>query len=525
MKLENSIEIDGNFWLEAALADSRSTSGCLTIDNDGSSQLRLPNNIGNIEISKIFSQCILSETRLSAWITGQGHNGELIWLHVYAEDMVLMTRGCLPVKTVFIHKSLPMFQEICTDRPSQIAFDRFTCEIEGVWEWLGVSGFQYPVDVAQWYWGDRKAPLEVRYQCPSIEFLESRQPLKWDDNKPKVSISFKISPAPFFVPPGPEFTYPKFVLEENTTIEVTPESGSFGVSDVVDHLLILRNFFAISMDMPVNVVQCNVSTVNANWGQVDGKPITNLSMYHTIGRLHGKPFRRGKHYVRIDRANRVGKHGHLWPRLTAWYDHYNKREYAIEEYLDGRFQNGPVSAPRVMALWRAMEALAGTNKKPIKDTLHHILKSVIKDNNERCYWVLKINRIRGGLAHGDNKRRPSLDELAVAYTLFIIAFNFCILTDMGMEADNLLSKDDRVGQLHYLDTGMSIRYLRRCYADIVTRCNQLGNKTNLPMTICQIRQRLRLEESKEGEELEVVLNISGWKKKDADTWLPPCTSH
>ena len=524
MKLANSIEIDGIFWLaEAELDENKSVGGHLTINTDGSSQLRLY-NAEKVNIHEILSQCIPGATHPSIWITGRGRNEELIWLYVHAIDIPLAVRTgrCLTVRTVFIHNSLQSLRNVCIRRPDQIAFNGLTCEIEGVWEWLGVSGFHYSVDVGQWYRGDRKEPLDIRYECPSVDFLESRKPLKWRKNKPKVSITFRIAPASYSVPHGSKFIYPKFTLKEATTIEIRPESGSLEVSDVVEQLLLLRNFFAVSMDMPVNIVQCDVYAANDYWGEVNGTPIANLSMYRNIGYLHGKPFRPGKEYVRIDRTDRVGERGHLWPRLTAWYEHYDERGYAIEEYLDGHFQDGPVSATRVMALWRAIEALVEASRERIAIKLHSILEPVIEDNNERKFWVQKLARIRGNLAHGDNKRRPSLNDLEMAYSLFITAFNFHILKEIGIGTGNLLDKDNQKGLLHHLDTGsMSMGYLHRYYIDVIRICKQCPNTINSPLTIDQIRENLRL---KEEQELNVALEIAGWHQKEADTWVHPFTS-
>lgn len=530
MKLMNSIEIDGIFWLEETEFDeNKGVSGHLTIDTEGRSQLRLH------DVNRMYQDDLVVKTFQSMedgvihtydWITGLGSKGECIWMHNGYHSgktslQALPTENLFSAQTVFIHQDQPL-KKISIERPNQIAFNGLTCEIEGVWEWLGVSGFQYPINVAQWYWGNHEEILEVRYKCPPVDFLESREPLQWDENKPEVSVAFRIVPTSYTAPWFPEDTYPKFALEETTTIEVKPKTGLLKISDVVKHLLILRNFFAVSMDTPVNVVQCNVSAANACWGEVNGKPVTGLSMYRNIGRLRGEPFKPGRTYVIINRSNRIGPHGHLWTRLTAWYVKYRKLGYAIEEYLDGRFIGGHLSG-KVMALWRAIDALAGEDRKPIADKLRHTLKPVIKDKQERRYWISKMNRIRGSLAHGDKKQPPSLIDLDVAYALFIIIFNFHILTELGLESDDLLGKDDRVGLLEYLQTNhIHIGSLHRHYVAIVDECKQLGHVVDSPeaLKFNQIKKELRSGDT-EGEELKIVLEVAGWSRQGADAWISP----
>ena len=195
-------------------------SGQLTIDTNGRAQLRLHdvNQLYLEDITKRFFQRFSGTVSPYDWITGVGSEGQLIWLHSAVTTGGLSFGGGPKVHSffapyVFIGKQ-PGGNEFTMERLDHLTFTRLICEIEGVWEWLGVSGFRYPLEIHQWFLEGCKEPLKVQYERPSNDSLQSEGPWAHED-RPEVTLAFRVAPTTYTAPFNGRI-YPEFVLKETT---------------------------------------------------------------------------------------------------------------------------------------------------------------------------------------------------------------------------------------------------------------------------------------------------------------------
>lgn len=533
MRLANPIEIEGIFWFEEADYDERKRlSGYLTVDTDGRAQLRLRdvNALFAHDTTKRSFQMLDGIVRPYDWITGLGTGGELIWVHkavivgnqIFGGSAIsikgLALGGDSQVYSfsapyVFIGNR-PNSDAGTRERPNALEFKSLACEIEGVWEWLGISGFKYSKDIAQWYLGDCQEILDIQYERPSENSLQSEEPLEWHEGRPKANLAFRVTPS-YCRAPFTGQIYPEFTLKETTTIEIKPAEGAFNLSDVTQHMKMLRNFFAIVMDAPVDIVQCEVSTAET-WRQ-GGKSITTLSLYCNTGKLEGDAYAPGRvKTALLGRPLTECKNRDIWTKLIAWYEQYAEHEYAIGEYLAGRFSVAPLSS-RVMALWRALDSL--TKSTGIKHSLRCLLKPILGNKKEREFWIEKLADTRNKLAHGrrtEDWRPPSRDDLEIAYAMFVFAINLYVLESIGWTRDVLLGGDNRAGWLFFLETEWRLGDLHRFY--LGDKCKKLSETDPGPVTLREIECRLGLGDK--NDELKTALEWSGWKRK-GNLWHAP----
>lgn len=332
MRLAEPIEIEGTFWLEDVDSDEdKGISGQLTIDTDGRTRLRLHdvNQLYLEDITKRFFQRFSGTVSPYDWITGVGSEGQLIWLHRAVTTGGLSFGGpkvhSFLVSYVFIGKQLGG-SGFPLERLDHLAFTRLICEIEGVWEWLGVSGFRYPLEIHQWFLEGCKEPLKVQYERPSNDSLQSEEPWVWHADRPGMTLAFRVAPTTYTAPFNRRI-YPEFTLKETTTIEIKPATRTFNLDDVTEHMRILRNFFALVMDAPVDVRQCEVHVANP-WGQ--GKDPIDLSLYCYTGKLKGNAYEPGHvKTVLLGNCSAARANGSRWPMLRGWYQVYAEHEYAI----------------------------------------------------------------------------------------------------------------------------------------------------------------------------------------------------
>ena len=235
----------GYFWLPGDEDQSRQVPGMLAVSEAGRVTLETFGYYSDNPLSLAHGSLGLTDSKLAhifGYTTKRGAI-TLVGAVVIHFRMSTMTRGAAFNCTSFVVDNLLTGGFFNKDEPF---FDRLACKIEGLHEWLGVSGFTT----------ERESnSTSITYQRPPpLPFQIS------DDIEGEFGLEHSIS---FHAPAGikiPEARYSAYIKLSTSTTPWTTE-------DVLSWAFRMRNFISLGTGAPVAI------TALVGWLQKDGQEV------------------------------------------------------------------------------------------------------------------------------------------------------------------------------------------------------------------------------------------------------------
>lgn len=440
MRLSKAIEAEGIFWLSDYFEQDKGYFGTLNIDIWGFATLTLKDLEGHplkTAMKKMFQRPFSSTSEELyeneyRWITGIVQHNRFAFFNrcivtgirtagLPLEYRLNVTRVYLTDRIASNYSPMPNFD-------IEPSFTSFVCEMEGLREWLGISGFQEGSAIWNWQQGDMSEPLEVYYQKP--EDIETHV------KEENISLTFKIQPAISDLP----FSGSKLTLEETAAIEGRTLTGSsLSFDDLINHWLTLRAFFDLVVDEPVSITDIK-ATPAKSWVSVKNEPLL-LSIYMPLGFQVSPPSLDKNRHFKYESQEKLEE------MLTIWYQKYRVMERAVWYYFRFRSDSPETDAygafPLMMTGLEALHTSLGLSynkkaKSAAQARIVHLLEDIlpIDMDAEEIAGVMQCRR--NTLVHPYNRKdelrpSPSRSEIVMYYKVCLAAFKYHLLSLLGLD--------------------------------------------------------------------------------------------
>lgn len=409
MRVSEPLDVQGLFWLPEKPDDE--IPGRLTVTGSGDVSLRLQGMFGDTPSIEH------NEHPVILGVTERGKQVTLV--SCYERDKSLHFPG-IPVVDIHVHRLLIGYH---FSKNEDLLFSKVYFHVEGLDEWLGVSGISTKYD-------REKQEAEIAYKRPQqIDYLL--------DNETTFSVRFSWTATL-----GSKYTFKATITQKAVLCLEMPDCRK--LSELLDYVGQINNLFCLAHDQPVALTSVHVSRPDIVEGVGKEKRPVEIEVY-CASRPHP------------DLSPKIHPPFMLFPYqevqsnfgsiLSKWLDGYRQLEPAFNLYFSATTAKHAFLETQFLFLVQGLEALhrriGGSKNGKLRKRLAELLAPLAKhfgDHEQHEMLVNDIVNTRDYLTHYipelESQAKTGTDLWRLC-TKMEVLFELQLLRQIGFSSDQI----------------------------------------------------------------------------------------
>ena len=332
MRLDESLQFDGNFWLPGSPDQKR--GGTLTISDDGSAKLKLHDRFSNA-LHEYMDRLAYSPgeaippTRILGQVEKQG---SVTLDHCFTSSASINLGGISPV-SYFVGR---VICKIHLDTDEELQLNEFEFTLHGLDEWIGESGFQIDSSFSP----DQKTTW-IHYQVPDDVLLTT-----YDDIKVEFTYGWWI--------PGRDMVQTEASIRQEAKVWLTSNT-SRPIDDFISTAIRVRDFISLGAGdtLPFTSLTGYSDKLNRKL-DANTSHKTPLATYFDDGRRKRRDHSEIPQFMPFSFAALKDEPSKY---INEWLDIYGKHTGVMSAYFNTIGDPEVTTANRYISIFRAIESL------------------------------------------------------------------------------------------------------------------------------------------------------------------------